>query len=149
MKVDFVKEAAQTVDCVVEDRPGWARSSLLALLSVTSGRLAHIMGAQETAETLRRIANMLAVNPAAVIPPAANMRVICAKVAEKHGLTVDELRRPCAKRKIAHARFEAMHAMYATGKYSLPQIAAFLGGMHHTSILHGIRAHGKRMGEGA
>jgi chromosomal replication initiation ATPase DnaA len=43
--------------------------------------------------------------------------------------TLYEMRHPCGKR-----------------KFSLPQIGAWLGGRHHTTILHAVRAHEKRMG---
>lgn len=32
-------------------------------------------------------------------------------------------------------------------RYSLPQIGFFLGGMHHTTVLHGVRKHAERTGQ--
>jgi chromosomal replication initiator protein len=49
------------------------------------------------------------------------------------------------RRRYAWPRQELMWRLHETGRYSLSQIGAFLGGRDHTTVLHGIREHAKRM----
>lgn len=72
------------------------------------------------------------------------MRGIVAEIAERDGIPVALLRGAPRTRFISDARQEAMWRMYQTGRFSLPQIGAFLGGRDHTTILHGVRAHAER-----
>lgn len=69
--------------------------------------------------------------------------------AEANNLTPDELIGQSRKRRVCQPRQELMFRMYETGRYSLPLIGQFLGGRDHTTILHGVRAHRKRMAERA
>lgn len=78
-------------------------------------------------------------------PPPITMAQILARVAEKHGLTVADLKGPRIAPRFSHPRQEAMHAMHAVGRWSLPQIGRFLGGRDHTTVLHGVRRHAQRI----
>ena len=66
-------------------------------------------------------------------------------IAEQYGVTVRRLMSKDRRHDIVCARQHLMATLYATGRYSLPAIGKFLGGRDHTTVLHGIRAHGKRM----
>ena len=72
---------------------------------------------------------------------------VLADVAERHGLTVADLIGPRRLRHIAHPRQEAMFCLRACG-WTLPRIGRAIGDRDHTTVLHGIRAHQKRMAEG-
>lgn len=78
------------------------------------------------------------------VPPVPTMREILEGVASRTGYTVEQLKGPRRPQGLAHARQLAMAEMYATGRFSLPQIGRFLGNRHHTTILHGVRAHNAR-----
>jgi chromosomal replication initiation ATPase DnaA len=83
---------------------------------------------------------------------AAYFRAVLADVAERHGVDADDVTGPSRVRQIVHARQEvAWQVRNAKGcsvnpRFSLAQIASWLGGRDHTTILHAIRAHEKRMG---
>jgi hypothetical protein len=64
-------------------------------------------------------------------------------VADEHGLRVEDLVSHGLYREWRDARQDFMARAYATRDYSLPVIGRFLG-RHHTTILHGIRAHERR-----
>jgi chromosomal replication initiation ATPase DnaA len=76
---------------------------------------------------------------------------IAADVALKHDVTVDDLIGPARTRWISHARQELMWFAYeerradGTRVYSLPSIGKYLGGRDHTTVLHGILAHERRV----
>ena len=85
-------------------------------------------------------------------PPA---RAILADVASARGVPVAQILSHRRTRRIAEARQEAWSRIYAlraggpshTAVYSLPQIGGWFD-RDHTTVLHGIRAHKKRMAEG-
>jgi chromosomal replication initiation ATPase DnaA len=81
------------------------------------------------------------------------MRQIATDVALDRGVSFGDLIMPdhvpgARAFAIAHPRQEAMWRMHQTGKWSLPQIGRFLGERDHTTCLHGIRAHAKRIADG-
>lgn len=75
------------------------------------------------------------------------MRSILRHVAEETGVSAAELIGQGRKASIVRARQYAMYRMRQETRQSLPQIGAFLGGRDHTTVLHGVRAHAKRMAE--
>ena len=83
---------------------------------------------------------------AAKLEARRHWRTIVREVADKHGLTPDELLRPSAKHKIAHPRQEAMFRARHETPLSLPEIGRRLGGLHHSTVIHGVRAYAKRAG---
>ena len=83
-----------------------------------------------------------------VIPtPRDITRVILKEVADKHGVTVADLLSPTRKARIAHARQEAFYRVRIERGYSLPRTARVFGNFDHTNLIHGIRAHAKRMAD--
>ena len=68
-------------------------------------------------------------------------------VAAKHGLTTDDLTGPARFKTIAHARQEAMWELRLRTKLSTTQIGQRLGDRDHTTVLHGLRAHERRLSE--
>jgi hypothetical protein len=70
---------------------------------------------------------------------------IAKAVAKAHGLKFSNF---ISKRRSAHlvkARQHAMWEMRDNTTLSLPQIAKILGGMDHTTIIHGIKQHERRL----
>jgi chromosomal replication initiator protein len=72
------------------------------------------------------------------------MADIATRVAISHGLSLADLRGSQTHRAVAWPRQQAFAEIYATGRYSLPQIGQFFGGRDHTTILHGTRRHAER-----
>ena len=90
--------------------------------------------------------------PAPIVPrPTTTMKTILAEVAADHGLRPSDITGD--RRFIHHVRarqdfmWRARQVKFMDGKprYSLPQIGQFLG-VDHTTVIHGVRAHEKRMG---
>ena len=63
-------------------------------------------------------------------------KIILEDVAERHGLTVDELKSQSRKRRFTEARQEAFYLLRQAG-YSWPQCATFCGMSDHTTAIHG------------
>lgn len=92
-----------------------------------------------------------------ILPTYPRMADVAAMVAERYGLTVDDLRGPSRRRPIVHARQEAMWLMRQVlrpdgamrfgnaHRYSYPQISLYLGGRDHTTALWGVRQHQARL----
>lgn len=78
-------------------------------------------------------------------PPRPTMRAIAVRVCEKHHIAMADLEGPSAARRFSRPRQEAMHEMAAMKLWSLTQIGRFLGGRDHTTVLHGVRAHERRL----
>lgn len=84
-------------------------------------------------------------------PSSITMRAIAELVAERHGLSLDDLKSPARDRRIAHPRQEAMWQMRQVlrgdglNRYSLPMIGEFLGGRDHTTIRFGVLRHAARL----
>jgi hypothetical protein len=74
-------------------------------------------------------------------------RTIATEVAIQHGFTLADLKSPRRNRKVVRARHEAFWRCFKETEQSLPAIGRALGGKDHTTVLHGIRAHEKRMKE--
>ena len=77
-----------------------------------------------------------------------NATEILMAVALKHGLTKTEI---LSKRRRVYevlARQEAYWWLNALLPWSLPQIGRFMGGLDHTTILHGVRRHQARLDAG-
>lgn len=69
---------------------------------------------------------------------------IVREVAEKHGLTVEQIKTRTHKRAFSWPRQELMYRLKTDLRWSLPHIGTYLG-MHHTTALYGIRKHKARM----
>lgn len=71
-------------------------------------------------------------------------RIICA-VAKAHGVSIRELIGPRRNRHLVYARQHAMWELRQHTDLSSVQIGVILGNRDHATILHGIKAHAKRM----
>ena len=84
-----------------------------------------------------------------VLPEFAHrprMRDVAALVAERHGLSLAELKGPSATRRIAWPRQEAYALIRKhCPNISYPQIGQFFGGRDHTTVIYGVRAHEARV----
>jgi hypothetical protein len=79
------------------------------------------------------------------------MRITVADViretAAKHRLTVAELLGPSRERKYVRPRQEAMYQVFTKCPHiSYPEAGRRMGGRDHTTVLHGVKAHAKRLG---
>lgn len=78
-------------------------------------------------------------------PWPLSMAEIAADICERHDIGVGILRAPVrGDLKVCAARTAFIGEVYATGRFSLCQVGRFLGGRHHTTILHGVRVHARR-----
>lgn len=73
------------------------------------------------------------------------MRQIAKEVCEGYGITLARLRENDRWPPLVRARQEFMWRARTETIQSFPQIGAFLGGRHHTTVIHGVRAHERRM----
>jgi chromosomal replication initiation ATPase DnaA len=78
------------------------------------------------------------VDAARGIPPAA--LCIVAGIAAEYGFSAEDVRFS-RKRKVTAARRDAYHALYATGRYSYPQIADWFGLKSHHAVREGALKH--------
>jgi chromosomal replication initiator protein len=91
----------------------------------------------------RPFVNRLGIRPARRPSIRDIQRLIC----ERHQLTMTELLGAMHSRYIAWPRQEAYWLCAKETGASLPQIGRAFGDRDHTTVLHGIRQHKKRMGE--
>ena len=99
--------------------------------------------AEKEAE-LERVCSEIEALGAPLAGPFAAQR-IARSVAKAHGLTFQEM---VSDRRTIHLVLARQHAMWEIRKHtklSLPAIARVLRRADHTTILHGIRRHEKRM----
>lgn len=80
-----------------------------------------------------------------VFTPRPTMKAIAERVCEKHRISLADLKGPSRAKRYTYPRQEAMHEMYALELWSLLQIGRFLGGRDHTTVLHGVRVHERRL----
>lgn len=86
-----------------------------------------------------------------VVPRQPSLRELLEETAADYDLEAQDLlkvdRRPEISRPRQDFMWRARRVKWASGKhrYSLPQIGHFLGGMDHTTVLHGVRAHAHRI----
>ena len=66
------------------------------------------------------------------------MREIAEEIAALHGASLAALKGPRREKSISMARQQAMAAIYATHRFSQPQIGKFFN-RHHTTVLHAVR----------
>ena len=75
----------------------------------------------------------------------AGWKKIARQVALKHGCNIKEMRSIRRDKMIVAARHEAFWRCHKELCMSLPQIGRVFGDRDHTTVLHGIRQHEKRM----
>ena len=78
-----------------------------------------------------------------------SMAEIAKQVAQKHNITMEDMKSERKPRNITIARQEAYYRCKQETNNSLPQIGRFFGNRDHTTILHGIRKHQERLNDRA
>ncbi len=73
------------------------------------------------------------------------LKQIVIEVAEKHGITPEHIMGRSHRPYIVLARHEVMYRARRETQLSLPDIGRRLGGRDHTTVIHGIRQHVRRM----
>jgi len=76
--------------------------------------------------------------------PAFIWRTVARTISATHGIDLTDVLGRSTKREISNARQEIMFALRQRG-WSYPRIGQVLG-RDHTSIIHGVRAHERRLG---
>lgn len=77
--------------------------------------------------------------------PKIETQIIIDQVAEKHGVSIEEILGPRMYAYLVEARQEAMYRLYEERpNMSMRHIGACLGNRDHTTVRYGIRAHAKR-----
>lgn len=65
-------------------------------------------------------------------------------VAERHGLTLEDMLGADRSRRVAHPRQEAMALVHHEHQLSTTRVGQLFGGRDHTTVLHAIRAVAER-----
>jgi hypothetical protein len=122
----------------------WARAfrtespqSLLDALSVLGGLI-------DDHEPFLNVGNAIRVSKISrtAIMPASK---IIFEVAEKHGLTIADLKGEGRKVPVAIARQEAFWRLRTELGLSYPRIGTIFNGRDHSTVIHGIRRHAARL----
>lgn len=79
--------------------------------------------------------------PTPALEPMPIWKQIMFAVAEKHGVTMEDLQSIRRDQKSVNARYEVFYRMRLETSMSLPQIGRRCGRKDHTTVLHGIRKH--------
>ena len=104
---------------------------LRLLIAHAAGLLAHKAGHAEAGRTLTNVL-------AALGGPKQKLSDIAADVAERHNLSVADLRGPRRTQYICDARHEAFYIAFKTGAFTRPQIGRYFGNRDHTTVDNGI-----------
>ncbi|QPC82793.1 chromosomal replication initiator protein DnaA [Phototrophicus methaneseepsis] len=122
--------SSNVVDMIAHKAPNNVRElegifNQIAAQSRFSGGAVNFNNARETVERFRR--------------PREHVQLddIIQITADKHGLTIEELKGARRTGKINRARQIAMYIAREMTEYSLPQIGEAFGGRSHTTVLHG------------
>lgn len=125
---------------------GVQTSSLMALARLSPRRRT---GYEPSVVAQRRVPH----EPLRFVPPVVPGRSpadeVLAQVADKHGLTVSDLRSKRVTRAYAWPRQEAMYRLHKELGLSSTVTGRILGGRDHTTVMYGAAKHASRMGEGA
>lgn len=78
--------------------------------------------------------------------PRETMRDIIERVAHKRGVDIQALIGPSRRKPLVLFRHEAMWEVWRRDRWTLKQIGRAFGNRDHTSILHAVEAHERRVG---
>jgi chromosomal replication initiation ATPase DnaA len=112
----------------------------------------RLLKEQPAAPTVDPVAEMVA-KYREIKTPQGNKRIVetkqvVAAIAQRHGVTFNDIMGPSRKRNIVAARFEAIVTVAQLRHlWSLPEIGRFFGNRDHTTILHAIRTQAVKTGE--
>lgn len=73
-------------------------------------------------------------------PQRETMKEIATRCAERHSLTLDDLKSTDRHAPLNAARMEAMHEIYKTGNFSFPQMGRFFN-RDHTTVRYSVLRH--------
>lgn len=104
----------------------------------TTRSFMDVHGAMVTADTIL---------PGRWQPQRVTIRDICEEVCARTGLTLPEIRGLSRVARVVQPRQEVMWLAAKAGK-STPEIGRFFS-RDHTTVIHGIRAHQRRIGAAA
>lgn len=76
------------------------------------------------------------------------MREAVKHIAARHGIDAKDIMSDRRNKQVVRARHEAIYYVKQHTTWSTPQIGTFFGGRDHTTVLHAIKQHRKRMREG-
>jgi hypothetical protein len=68
------------------------------------------------------------------------------RIQAEYGVTKEELMGTRRFKTFVEARHALMFRLYSNYKWTLHQIGRYFGGKDHTTILHGVRTHARRVG---
>lgn len=111
--------------------------------------------ALDTAREHEFLLEQCAARGISIPPQRVTLKLIATVVATKHGLSHDDLVSDDRRRPVAWPRQEAMWlarqqlTAYGAHRYSLPQIGSYFGGRDHTTVIHAVREHEKRLARAA
>jgi chromosomal replication initiator protein len=83
--------------------------------------------------------------PIHIRPRHKPMSEIAQEVADKYGVTVEQLKGRGNARWISQPRQEAMTRAYEETPNSTTAVGRFFGNRDHTTVLHALKAHERRM----
>jgi chromosomal replication initiation ATPase DnaA len=78
------------------------------------------------------------ISPADGLSGKALMRFYVDQAAQDHGVFPAEIMGPSRLAKVAAARLDAYARIYATGRFSYPQIGRFFN-RDHSTVVHGVK----------
>lgn len=84
----------------------------------------------------------------AIVGDAFRWKRIIVEVCRKHGITLAQIMSRRREERIVIARHEAVWRLCEETSMSLPQVGRRLGGLDHSSVIHGKRKHEERMRNG-
>lgn len=67
---------------------------------------------------------------------------------EERCISIGQMMGPLRTKQLSMHRQELYHLLYRKGRWSLTQIGRRLGGRDHSTVLHGIRQHERRLRNG-
>jgi chromosomal replication initiation ATPase DnaA len=76
--------------------------------------------------------------------PPRQSTLILQDVADRHGVTVDDIKSPLRIKRVVIARQEAYYLLREAG-YSFPQVGRFCGGRDHSTVVHGVGMHENKL----
>lgn len=103
---------------------------------------------REHAEDAKRRRIILEIRQAEALGAGRTCRVIAMKVALRTGFFPSDLKRVCRERPLVAARQRAIHGARVGTDKSLEVIGKYFG-LDHTTVLHSVREHAKRIGRTA
>lgn len=153
MSFDFVAHGREQARRNAEQRAGWPKVPLCPLEQdrrFQRALAAHFAGVKVDLS----FTNAAPADPIEMVSvttviamPSSRWRRIVEQVAASHRVRVSDIMGQTRAKKVSAARFEVYWRMKEELGFSLTAIGHRIGERDHTSVLHGIKQHAKRLGE--